>query len=101
VDGVTGQVSVTVDPPPPPQAATVRVIPGFALVRRGTDVQLQAEVRAADGTLLQKTVTWTSSDSGIANVTSTGLVKTKRTGTVTITATVDGRSGTASIVILP
>lgn len=101
VDGVTGQVSVTVDPPPPPQAATVRVIPAFSLARRGTDVQLQAEVRAADGTLLQKTVTWTSSDSSIANVTGNGLVKTKRTGSVTITATVDGKSGSALVVILP
>lgn len=101
VDGVTGQVTVTVDPPPPPTAASVQVTPSFTIVRRGTDVQLQAQVRAADGTLLNKTVTWTSSDTRIANVTSNGLVKTKRNGTITITATVDGKSDSALIVILP
>jgi uncharacterized protein YjdB len=101
IDGVSGQVTVTVDPPPQPPAATVRVIPGFSLLQRGKDLQLRAEVRAADGTLLQKAVTWSSSNSGIANVTSNGLVKSKRTGTVTITAAVDGKSGSAIVVILP
>lgn len=101
-EGVSGTAAVTVnDPPPPPPAATVIVTPALTLARRGTDVQLTAEVRAADGTLLNKKVMWKSSDNRTADVDKNGLVKTKRTGTVTITATVDGKSGSAVIVILP
>jgi hypothetical protein len=45
-------------------------------------------------------VVWTSSDSTIAAVNSGGLVHAKLPGRVTITATVEGKSGSAGVVVL-
>lgn len=48
-----------------------------------------------------RTVSYTSSSATVATVQPTGLVTALATGSVTITATVDGKSGTVSISVTP
>jgi alpha-tubulin suppressor-like RCC1 family protein/uncharacterized protein YjdB len=81
--------------------AGVEVSPSaFNLLQGGTR-QLTATVRSADGTVLDgRDVTWESSDVSIATVSSAGIVMALATGTVTITATSEGRSGMATVVVV-
>lgn len=58
---------------------------------KGKTVQLKVTVTPSNAT--NKAVTWTSSNKRIATVTSNGLVKAVRTGTVTITARAKDGSG--------
>lgn len=58
---------------------------------KGKTVQLKVTVAPSNAT--NKAVTWTSSNKRIATVTSNGLVKAVRTGTVTITAKAKDGSG--------
>jgi acetyl esterase/lipase len=80
--------------------ATVEVTPGSAMVAAGGGkAQLTATVRDGNGVVLPNSpVTWSSSGSA-ATVSSTGLVTGSAQGTVTITATSGGKSGTASVIV--
>src|SRR5216117_116088 len=80
--------------------ATVTVSPASANVVVGTLQQFTATLRDAAGNVLTgRTVTWTSSALGVATVNATGLVSGLVVGTSTITATSEGRSGTASVAV--
>jgi uncharacterized protein YjdB len=48
-----------------------------------------------------RVVTWTTSNSNVATVSSAGLVTAVAVGSVTITATSEGQSGTATISVVP
>jgi CubicO group peptidase (beta-lactamase class C family) len=52
---------------------------------------------AAGQAVTGRTITWTSSEPAIASVSPTGVVSMLRPGSVTITATVDGRAATARV----
>jgi uncharacterized protein YjdB len=54
---------------------------------------------AAGNVLTGRVVTWTSSLGAIATVSSTGVVTGQSPGTTTITATSEGKSGTATVVV--
>jgi uncharacterized protein YjdB len=95
-EGQSATATVTVQP----TVASVVVSPNEVSVRRNGTVQLSATAYdASNNVILGRTVTWTSSDDHLATVSDTGLVTARRTGTVTITATIDGRSGTAQVRI--
>ena len=101
-----GSASVTVtapaSPPPPPPApvATVTVQPSSAVLTIGQSVQLAAVLKDASGaTLTGRTVTWTSSNTTVANVSAAGLVSAGSAGTTTITATSEGKSGSGSVTV--
>ena len=81
--------------------ATVEVIPASAIVAVGGTVQLTASLKDAAGEPLDgRVVTWTSNASGIADVSTTGLVTGRAAGgPVTITATSEGKSGTSSVTV--
>lgn len=97
VDGVTGTTLVTVTPLP---VATVTVSPNAGTLVAGQTLQLSATTASATGqTLSGRVVTWTSSSSTLATVSSTGLVTGVAAGVVTITATSEGRSGTSRITV--
>lgn len=99
-EGKAGQATITVAPAPPAAVASVDVAPGAATVTIGQTVQLAATPRDADGNVLAgRTVTWSTSNAGIATVSSTGLVKAVASGAATITATVEGKSGTSTITV--
>ncbi len=99
VDGVSGVAVVTVTPVP---VATVTVSPGTQNVVAGGTVQLSATTASATGaTLNGRIVTWSSNSVSTASVSSTGLVTAFAAGSATITATSEGRSGTARITVTP
>ena len=96
-------VTITAPPPPPPPApvATVSLAPATASVSPGQSVQLTPTLRdAAGNTLTGRVITWASSNSAVATVSPSGLVMGIATGgPVTITATSEGRSGTAAVTV--
>lgn len=66
----------------------------------GTTVQLTAAVYDASGNALDgRGVSWRSSDEAVASVDQTGLVAGVSHGTVSVTATAEGVSGSASIMV--
>ena len=83
-----------------PSIASVTVIPGSAALSLGDTIQLTAEVRDGSGNMLTgHAVGWTSSDTAIVKVSSTGRVTARGTGSASITATVDDETGAAEISV--
>jgi trimeric autotransporter adhesin len=97
-EGTIGPATITVRQVP---AQSVVVTPSSAALRVGAAVDLTATVRdAAGGVLADRPLTWTSSDEGVAVVSSRGRVVALRAGTATITATADGgASGRATVTV--
>ena len=99
IEGVVGSATVTVRAIP---VATVVVTPPTSNVAVGGSVQLAASVRDAAGAELPgRLVGWSSSDDAVAVVSSTGRVSALKVGTVTITASSEGKSGTATVTVGP
>ncbi|MGH7673063.1 MAG: Ig-like domain-containing protein, partial [Gemmatimonadales bacterium] len=91
----TSTVSVTTIP-----VASVSVNPATASVQVGATVQLTATPKDASGTPLGgRVVTWATSNTAAATVNGGGLVTAVAAGSATITATSEGKSGTASLVV--
>src|SRR5207247_1650440 len=85
----------------PGSVATVDVTPATANVTVGGTVQLVATPRDANGTPLSgRSVSWTSSNTGVASVTGSGLVTGVGAGSATITATSEGKNGTSAITVV-
>ena len=102
-EGKSGTATVTVTslpPPPPAPVASVVVSPASASVPVGATVQLTASLKDASGNMLTgRTIAWATSAAGVATVSASGLVTGSAAGTATITATSEGKSGTALIVV--
>ncbi len=99
VDGKSGTASITVSPTP---IGTVTIAPTSSTLTIGGTVDLIATVRDANGMVVTgRSVAWNSSTPAVATVSTTGRVTAVTAGTSTITATVDGKSGTASITVSP
>jgi hypothetical protein len=82
--------------------ATVIVSPPTATLPPNTTAQLTASVRDASGnTLAGRTVAWNSSNSAVATVDASGSVTSISAGTATVSATSEGRSGSATITVQP
>ena len=82
--------------------STVTVVPQAFAIYAGQHVQLVATLKdSAGGVLSGRTVTWTSSAEQTASVDAGGTVTGVAGGTATITATSEGKSGTARITVLP
>src|SRR2546430_3523212 len=76
------------------------VTPPAASIPVGSAVQLTATAQDDGGTsVAPSTVMWTSSDTGVAAVSSTGLVTGVGPGTATITATSADQSGSAQVIV--
>lgn len=96
-EGQSGTATVTVQLAP---VATVTVTPATNSVLVNGTVQLSATLRDAGGTVLTgRAVTWATSASGTASVSSSGLVRGVAAGGATITASSEGRSGTAAVTV--
>jgi uncharacterized protein YjdB len=103
-EGQVGSATITVNaPPPPPPApvASVVVSPGSSTLNINATAQLSATTRDANNNVLTgRVVSWSSANSSIASVNSaTGLATAVGAGTVQITATSEGKTGSATIVV--
>lgn len=95
----SGQSTLAVIPVP---VASVTVTPSAPSVIVGATQQLTAAtLDASNAVLTDRVVTWASSDTGKAKVSSSGLVTAVSVGAATIVATSEGRSGTATVTVLP
>ena len=98
-EGVNGTAQVVVTPA---VVASLDVAPAIGTVNANERIQLSATPRDQQGgALTGRAVTWSSGDSGIAMVDDTGLVIGVAAGSVTITATSEGQSGTAALEVTP
>ena len=94
-EGKSGTAAVNVSLAP---VASVTVSPNPAGVRVGGTVQLTAVIKDAAGNVLTgRVVTWASSVPAVATVSASGLVTGVAAGAITITATSEGKSGTAAV----
>ena len=98
----SGGSDAPVDPVVPvvPTVATVAIAASRLNLFEGDSVDLQATVRDGSGNILTgRAVSWSTSNASIATTNSVGRVNAIRTGTATVTATVEGKSGTAAITV--
>ena len=96
-EGKSGTSAVTVTTVP---VASVTVSPSPASVQQGATVQLTATPKDANGNPLSgRVVTWSSNNTAVARVNSSGLVTGVAAGTATITATSEGKSGTSTLTV--
>ncbi len=95
-EGKSATTIATVIPVP---IGSVTVSPATASTHIGSTTTLTATVKDQNGTVVTNhIVTWTSSNPAVATVAG-GVVTGVALGTATITATSDGRSGTASVTV--
>jgi uncharacterized protein YjdB len=96
-EGQTGLATVTVTTEP---VASVVMSPVSASVAVGQTVQLTATPKDASGNPLGgRVVTWASSKTAVAAVNGSGLVTGVAAGAAIVTATSEGKSGTAAIAV--
>lgn len=76
---------------------SVRVTPSPVIAKAGTTVQLTAQAVDQFGFARTKAASWTSSNTSVASVTSTGFVTALTPGAATISATIKGYTGSASL----
>jgi uncharacterized protein YjdB len=97
VDGKSGVAAVTVASAP---VTSVAVSPSSATLVVGQTLELEAQPRDAGGhALIGRAVTWSSNQPNIVTVASSGIVAAVSPGTATVTASTEGRSGTATITV--
>jgi hypothetical protein len=95
-EGESGSAAITVRTP----VAAVVVTPPSATILNGEDLQLAATTEDAAGNpLSDRAVTWSSNSAAVATVSSAGTVTGVAPGTATITASAEGKSGTATITV--
>ena len=100
--GKTASVVVAVaDNPVPVESVSVSgdgVSGGKLSLKSGASAQLTATVKPDNAT--DRKVTWTSSDSSVANVMGTGVVTAgSKAGTATVTATAGGKSASVQVTV--
>jgi hypothetical protein len=88
------------DPELPAPVASVEISQAMVQLALGGQQQLEAVLKAADGGTLQgRPIAWSISDTTVAGVSETGLVTGLAAGSTLVTATSEGRSGTAQVIV--
>jgi trimeric autotransporter adhesin len=96
-EGKSGTATVTVTAAP---VATVTVAPSTLPLQVGQTGTLTATARdAANNVLADRAVAWSSANTGIATVAPNGTVTAVAPGTTTITATIEGKTGSATVTV--
>ncbi|MDB4875472.1 MAG: Ig domain protein group 2 domain protein [Gemmatimonadetes bacterium] len=100
-EGKTGATSVAVAAAPPAPVSSVTVTPFSPSLVAGTTIQMSATPRDASGNvLINRVITWASSDPSHASVSQTsGLVTGVATGSAIITATSENQTGSATVTV--
>ena len=86
-------------PPPPAAVASVSVTLLVSTVNVGQTSTATAVVRDAQNNVLNRTVTWSSSNTNVATVSGTGTVTGVSPGTASITAGAESKTGSAQITV--
>jgi len=98
-DGVSGMATLTVTEPPP-VVDRVDVRPASASIEEGETQQFSATAYKSDNTeITGKTFTWSSSNTAVATISTSGLATAQDAGSTMITASVDGKSGMAMLTV--
>ena len=85
-----------------PAVNRVEINPSAVALVPADTVRLTAHAYdSASGEVMGRVTVWASGDTTIARVSGTGLVTGMAEGTTSVTATVDGRAGTATINVAP
>jgi plastocyanin len=96
--GLKEEVTVTVTG----AAERVEVAPATSAMPLGTSLQFQALVHDAAGNLLPNPqVAWSTSSPTLLAVSSVGVVTAQAVGVAQVTATINGRSGSAQVTVTP
>jgi uncharacterized protein YjdB len=97
VDGHSQTLNVSITPRP---VAVVVMDPDAGALHVGESMTITATPKGANGEALDRDIAWASADTTVATVDETGKVTAVGTGTVEITATSDGKVGTATILVV-
>ena len=83
------------------KASSLTVSPSAAALKLGSFTKFRAVADFSDGTTMDVTnwVTWTSSEQGVATLTSAGVAKSASSGSSVVTATMQDVSGTAVLSV--
>lgn len=87
-------------PPNVPSTDGLAVIPRSATIQAGQVVALQARLIDENGDQITGLVSWTSSNQAVATVAASGEVLGRGAGHATIAASLQGKSQTATILVL-
>jgi hypothetical protein len=99
VSGVTGTAKIQVTSATP-VVSSVSVTPATSSVYPGKTDALSATLKDAAGDILSGiTVSWATSNSSVASVSSSGVVTGNAVGSATITASAGGQNGTAAVSV--
>lgn len=95
-EGLADSATLTVDQ----EARRTTVSPGADTLTVGDSTRLSAEARDAnDNALAEPDFAWSSSDTAVATVDSTGLARAKAGGSVNVRVEVDGVSDTSALQV--
>ena len=91
---------MTVNPPSTLAVAVVTISPTTSNVNVGATQQLSATLTDVQGAvLIGRAIAWNTSDATKATVSNTGLVTGVAAGVVTISATSEGKTGSATVSV--
>jgi len=95
VDGASANAAITVSIMP---VSRVIVTPADLAIDAGKNATLSARaVDAVGNTLIGRTIAWSSSDTRFVTVDQSGIVRGVRRGSAIVSATVEGKAGTATV----
>jgi hypothetical protein len=98
-DSTPAEGPATPASPSPARVVSVAVSGGTTLFQRGQTAQLTARATLSNGFVEDRSgsASWQSSNSGVASVSSSGVVTAGDEGEATVTATFDNQRGTADV----
>ncbi|GLC26329.1 Ig-like domain-containing protein [Roseisolibacter agri] len=96
-----GELTIPQTSTPSSGVASVTVTPSPSSMVVNATQRFAAELRDASGRVLEgRTVTWSSSASSVLTIDATGLARAVAAGTAEVTATSEGRTGTATVRVV-
>jgi len=98
---VPERVPATVEAPPAPVVGDVRILDAPSVLPEGQTTPLGVRVFDQQGRTLPRQARWSSSDPAVAVVEAGGLLRALAAGSVTITATVEGRTARVAVQVTP
>jgi hypothetical protein len=85
-----------------PPVESVQLAGSTASIEVGETLQITATALDINGNVLSgRTITWTSTNQAVASVNTAGLVVGQTTGSATINATAEGKSGSYGVTVTP